>query len=474
MPTHLIVDDLGSSVAKQQTKTVIVNTLSDLPTAVGGKISLVSGFIYLLCAPINIGTDYIEMANNSKLDSIGKDLTTITYGGVVAAIKGVDVSCTIREISVVGASKGFEFTGTGVEGVNIFQSTFTGCTKVGTATDMFVFKMANSTFIANTDGITLIDCSFINVDITNWFSNNTGKYIDIPSGSYESIKISDNNMDISTGEIGIFIDESNITHNQEVVLMGNQLVGTSTTYYDGFNPLDGNFFSYSNVGLENTIFFPPVTTTEMFNIANPRDGMPLFNITLNKVVFWDSTLWKSFDDSVIFNSVLIDDFESGSFATNGWTTVQGGENDWYVGIADPLDGTYSAYISNDAGTSNAYTSFGGALDVSHVYIDILMPAATTDLVLQFDWICEGEVSFDYGQVHDIVTSTTPVANTELGATGLVGQTQYNNQSTKATEQISLPIGEAGTTRRIVFSWRNDSSVENQPPMNIDNVKILYL
>jgi hypothetical protein len=281
-------------------------------------------------------------------------------------------------------------------------------------------------------------------------------------------------MDISTGEIGIFIDESNITHNQEVVLMGNQLVGTSTTYYDGFNPLDGNFFSYSNVGLENTIFFPPVTTTEMFNIANPRDGMPLFNITLNKVVFWDSTLWKSFDDSVIFNSVLIDDFESGSFATNGWTTVQGGENDWYVGIADPLDGTYSAYISNDAGTSNAYTSFGGALDVSHVYIDILMPAATTDLVLQFDWICEGEVSFDYGQVHDIVTSTTPVANTELGATGLVGQTQYNNQSTKATEQISLPIGEAGTTRRIVFSWRNDSSVENQPPMNIDNVKILYL
>lgn len=170
--------------------------------------------------------------------------------------------------------------------------------------------------------------------------------------------------------------------------------------------------------------------------------------------------------------ILIDDFESGDFTGAPWVLANGGENDWEVGTAAVAEGTYGAYISNDGGTSNVYSSIGGGLDVSHLYIDIPMPNATSELILSFDWRCEGEVGFDYSNVFDVTTGTTPLANTELGA-GLVGQSQYNDQSTFTKEQISLPIGEAGTTRRIVFSWRNDTFIENQPPMAIDNVKILY-
>jgi len=171
--------------------------------------------------------------------------------------------------------------------------------------------------------------------------------------------------------------------------------------------------------------------------------------------------------------MLIDDFESGDFTGAPWVLANGGENDWEVGTAAVAEGTYGAYISNDGGTSNVYSSIGGGLDVSHLYIDILMPNATGELILSFDWRSEAESGFDYANVFDVTTGTTPVANTELGA-GLVGQSEYNDQSTFVNEQISLPIGEAGTTRRIVFSWRNDNFIENQPPMAIDNVKILYL
>jgi len=55
----------------------------------------------------------------------------------------------------------------------------------------------------------------------------------------------------------------------------------------------------------------------------------------------------------------------------------------------------------------------------------------------------------------------------------VGQAQYNNQSVFTTENIDLDTANAGTTRRIIFSWRNDTSVEDQPPMGIDNVKLLW-
>lgn len=455
-------------------KNVIVNKLLDLPTAVGGKISLLPGVKYTFGSPINIGTDYLEIGDNTILDSISKSLTTITYTGTGSAIRGTNISCTLREINVTGAPQGFEFNGSGIEGVNIFQSNFQGCTKTGTVDSLYFFNLSNSTFILNTDGITMINCDFIDINNTNWFGDNSGTYLHIPSGTFKSIKISNNNLEVNTGNIGIDIVETNIIHTQKVEIISNILVGNSSTYYINFNPLDGNFISLSNIGIINNESFEFITTNDMFLINNPKISVPLFNTTLNEIVYWNGSVWVAINGTIIFNEVLIDDFESGSFATKGWVTVQGGENDWYVGTDNTLDGTNSAYISNNDGVSNAYSSNGGALDVSHVYLDILMPSATTNLILQFDWLCEAEVGFDYGQVHDVTTSTIPEANTELGSTGLIGLNQYNNQSIKTTEQITLPISEAGTTRRIVFSWRNDSSVENQPPFNIDNIKIKYL
>lgn len=165
-------------------------------------------------------------------------------------------------------------------------------------------------------------------------------------------------------------------------------------------------------------------------------------------------------------------FETGAtFAANGWTEVQiggGAANKWYVGTVIPNAGARSAYISNNGGTNNAYTITQAR--VQHFYRDITFPAGQPYVTLSFNWKGIGENGYDYMQVHLVPTSTTPVAGTLLG-TGLVGG-PYVGQAAWQTVTLSLPCNLAGTTQRLVFSWRCDASVGTQPPHAVDNISVV--
>ncbi len=161
-----------------------------------------------------------------------------------------------------------------------------------------------------------------------------------------------------------------------------------------------------------------------------------------------------------------EDWESGQ---NGWTIVNGSQtNAWHIGTADPFGETgHSAYISNDAGTSNAYTVT--STSVSHIYRDIAFDNDCLNFPLSFMWKCNGEGTtyvYDYLQVHLVDTSVVPVAGTLLSS-GTLGT--YNQQTTWQQANITLPGSYSGTSKRLVFSWRNDTSIGYQPPANIDNI-----
>lgn len=165
-------------------------------------------------------------------------------------------------------------------------------------------------------------------------------------------------------------------------------------------------------------------------------------------------------------------FESGAtFAANGWTEVQAGggaANKWFVGTATTFAGTRSAYISNNGGTSNAYTNTQAR--TQHFYQDVTFPAGEPYVTLSFRWKGDGESCCDYMQVFLVPTTTTPVAGASL-ATGQIGG-NYNVQTAWQTATISLPCNVAGTTQRLVFSWRCDGSVGNNPPNAIDNISLV--
>lgn len=164
-------------------------------------------------------------------------------------------------------------------------------------------------------------------------------------------------------------------------------------------------------------------------------------------------------------------FENGSdFASNGWTVVNGTQvNQWHIGTVPNSPQNRAAFISNDGGNSWAYTI--SSASVVHFYRDITFPAGETDIFLTFWFNGFGETTFDRLRVYLVPTTTTITAGTEL-TTGQIGLPNYNFQTQWILVSIRIPSSAAGTTQRLVFSWRNDASVGTQPPIAIDRIKLV--
>jgi large repetitive protein len=154
-----------------------------------------------------------------------------------------------------------------------------------------------------------------------------------------------------------------------------------------------------------------------------------------------------------------------------WAVVNAAQtNYWVAGTAIATDGTRSMYITND-GTANAYTT-SSAASVSHIYRDIQFPTSTTGFTLSFDWKCVGEYNYDYLKVYLVDVNTNPTSGAALLDADRIGDNGYNSQSAWQNGIISLPASLSGTTKRLVFSWKNDNGGGTNPPAAIDNISIM--
>lgn len=168
-----------------------------------------------------------------------------------------------------------------------------------------------------------------------------------------------------------------------------------------------------------------------------------------------------------------EDFETGGA---DWTIVNGSEtNQWHVGTATNNGGSNGLYISEDGGTSHTYNN--GSTSIVHAYRDITLPAAGEEVNMSFDWIADAENCCDYLRVFIVPTSFTPSAGSTITASGSAptGNIQiggdFNDQLSYTNFATTIPNDYLGETFRVVFQWRNDGSVGDNPPAGIDNVNI---
>lgn len=153
----------------------------------------------------------------------------------------------------------------------------------------------------------------------------------------------------------------------------------------------------------------------------------------------------------------------------GWTIVNGTQtNKWWTGTTAFCSGSNGAFVGV-TGTSNTYDKTMSS--VVHLYRDFTFPAGESQINLTFKYRGVGESSFDYLRVYVVSTATTPVAGTQLAA-GQVGNTYYNQQPACTNYSITLNPTLAGTTQRLVFSWRNDGSLGTDPAATLDDVTII--
>ncbi|MGQ9864662.1 MAG: hypothetical protein ACUVRD_09370 [Bacteroidia bacterium] len=165
----------------------------------------------------------------------------------------------------------------------------------------------------------------------------------------------------------------------------------------------------------------------------------------------------------------------GSFevGTSGWTLVNGTQtNRWCIGAAaGATDGSRAIYIS-DAGTCNSHNYNTGSTSVVHFYRDVFIPAGTQSLTLSFDLKLQGENNFDYLDVYLTPTTFTPTAGA-LVTTGTAIVSKLSMvSSTWVSQSYSVCPALAGTTRRLIFTWRNDASGGTPPPAALDRIRLI--
>ncbi|RZK63296.1 MAG: T9SS type A sorting domain-containing protein [Hymenobacter sp.] len=170
-------------------------------------------------------------------------------------------------------------------------------------------------------------------------------------------------------------------------------------------------------------------------------------------------------------TVFSEDFEG---AASGFVLENGSQtNQWAVagtgGNGPTSPGTKAAYISPDFGLSNTYSTT--AASTVHLYRDVVLPAGQAAIQLSFDWRAVGEGTSDYLLVQVAPTTFAPVAGTVPAAASVTVLAQLNLQPTFTRTTIQLPASLAGTTQRLLFTWRNDNIGGTQPPALIDNVTL---
>jgi len=154
-------------------------------------------------------------------------------------------------------------------------------------------------------------------------------------------------------------------------------------------------------------------------------------------------------------------FEDGT--PDGWAIVNGSQtNKWIVGTSTASAGDYSIYISSN-NSSNTYNI--DAASIVHFFRDIIYTFPINN-TLTFDFKGMAETNYDYLRVYLCETNYIPVAGS-YPTGSLLGE--YGNNVSWTPKTINLPDQPLNTTKRVVFTWRNDTNTGTQPPPAVDNI-----
>ncbi len=165
-----------------------------------------------------------------------------------------------------------------------------------------------------------------------------------------------------------------------------------------------------------------------------------------------------------------EDFEGNT----DWIISNGSEvNKWKIGNAVSNGGNKSIYI-----TSNDSTNFYDTINPSvvHFYKDFYFPAGATNIKIKFDWRCQGQIGGVFGSIDQLKvylksTSQSVIGLGEQQSGTFIGQ--YYLQSSFRTDSIMGLDSIAGSSKRLIFSWRNNQDLGVQPPAAVDNLMVSY-
>jgi len=214
---------------------------------------------------------------------------------------------------------------------------------------------------------------------------------------------------------------------------------------------------------------------------------PLHNYTVEVRAICSETEQSEWSSPVSFTTKAepvdvglfwMDDFED----EFGWQLINGTcTNAWTLGTAahNAEDEDHALYISNDGGTTNAYTNNSDAM----VYATKLLIFEDGKYQFTYDWRAYGESSSDYLRVALVPATVTLTAGTSApsgfttsglptGWIALDGGSKLNLSSEWQTKNQAIEV--TAGNYYLTVAWRDDYSAGTNPPAAVDNFFIQKL
>jgi hypothetical protein len=497
---------------------VFVNDKEDFPTPSSGVITLLDDVTYFVTDDIDLTGDRLVGGSDTTILGGSSENCSLTSTGLGTGVALFTTEWTtpIRHITFKDVDTAIHIDGntnpplaldwTGVNFLNVpnvgmintcdnwiyskgafLNSTnlrFSGSTgTIGIDNSIFVGTGAPDPILDITDNAVItrrfrsIYSSFVVFGATSGINVSTGSTIPTEGYILDTINFSAGG-DYLTGLDG--------TSNKSLFI---KCVGIENTFVNGQMYMIDNLTRTEITGTTNFTKILGTTTPSIDNSKyNHSNNRLTCNAEIERKYLIQCNLSYQINDVTL---ALDEGFESGNFTANSWSVVNDTTNQWVVGTADTETGIYSSYVSDDGGVTPEYDNT--ISQVSHFYKDITFSSGATNIILSFDWKCGGEdggsrTSWDYGAVvitdtTDTITSGSEVITTQAsaGGNGRIGATTNdgkfnldygtNPETTWNNESIDL-TSYAGTTKRLVFTWKNDSSAGINPSILIDNIQIL--
>ena len=163
---------------------VLVKSVSDLPAAVGGVITLDSNYTYEINGTIML-SDKINV-NNAKIFGLDVMNDKLIYTGTTELFTGTRGG-TIRNLWITalnGSAQAINLADVGMtQTLFIMECVFAGNNKVGTIEGYNVVLLQTNAYDQNLDGFTFNGINNLLIKNQNWLETNQGTYMQLVDGS---------------------------------------------------------------------------------------------------------------------------------------------------------------------------------------------------------------------------------------------------------------------------------------------------
>lgn len=249
----------GGGSAPTPTGYIVIESVTDLPEAVAGVITIPADAAYLFSGIIDLNGAYMVMAGICAITGTSSETASIKSTGLTGAMIRSSYSLPMRNIAFVdltGAASVFELDGTGSSDAALDWSAvnFLNCT-VGPVTEYTNFISMDGAWLES-DGLVL-DGEFGTVEISGSLVNSRAGNTAISFASTcvitRRFRASKTAFVALAGETAINVDDKAVTFaNTESFVLLNASFAGGGTYLDGIAATDNAALIHDTIGVTNS------------------------------------------------------------------------------------------------------------------------------------------------------------------------------------------------------------------------------